>query len=40
MTIFVDVLQFNTNEEGELELVPVKDRITIQRKDIEVRPQP
>jgi hypothetical protein len=37
LTIFVDVLNFEKNEAGALELVPVKDRITIQRKDIEVR---
>ena len=36
LTIFVDVLNFEKNETGSLVLVPVKDRITIQRKDIEV----
>ena len=36
LTIFVDVLNFERNEAGALELVPVRDRITIQRKDIEV----
>lgn len=36
LTIFVDVLEF-LEEEGRLVLVPVKDRITVQRKDIEVR---
>ncbi|KAL5256674.1 hypothetical protein ACHWQZ_G011808 [Mnemiopsis leidyi] len=35
LTIFVDVLNFEKNEAGSLVLVPVKDRITIQRKDIE-----
>ena len=36
LTIFVDVLNFERNEAGAMELVPVRDRITIQRKDIEV----
>ena len=36
LTIFVDVLEFCEGEGGVLQLTPVKDRITLQRKDVEV----
>lgn len=36
LTIFVDVLSFVKNNDGVLELHPVKDRVTVQRKDVEV----
>ena len=36
LTIFVDVLEFCEGEDGVVQLSPAKDRITLQRKDVEV----